>query len=117
MKFMVMVHHRLADLPGLSDKQMNDVVQQHEVFTAKLKAAGVLVHPRGFRLRPATEMARLDKGHGERAVFDGPHPETKEVIGGLYVLEVKDRAEALEWAKQHPTWAHDTIEVREIWDC
>jgi hypothetical protein len=77
MKFMVMVHHRLSDLPGLSEKQMNDVIAQHEVFTAALKAAGVLVHPRGFRLRPANEMTRLAKGQGDRAMFDGPHVETK----------------------------------------
>src|SRR5262245_52851347 len=113
MKFMVMVHHRLSDLPGLSEQKVNDVIAQHETFTAALKAAGVLVHPRGFRLRPATEMTRLAKGTGDRAMFDGPHMETKEVIGGLYVLEVKDKAEALAWAKQHPTWANDTIEVRE----
>jgi hypothetical protein len=114
MKFMVMVHHRLSDLPGLSEKQVNDVIAQHEVFTAALKAAGVLVHPRGFRLRPATEMVRLQK---DQSLFDGPHPETKEVIGGLYVIEVKDKVEALTWAKKHPTWANDTVEVREIWDC
>lgn len=117
MKYMVMVHHRLSDLGSLTEKQINDVIAQHDVFTDALKAAGVLVHPRGFRLRPAAEMVRFDKGQGERAVFDGPHPETKEVIGGLYVLEVKDKAEALRWASQHPTWGNDTIEVREIWDC
>jgi hypothetical protein len=117
MKFMVMVHHRVSDFPQLTEKQIDEVIAEHEVFTAALKAAGVLVHPRGFRLRPATEMVRLDTGKGERALFDGPHPETKEVIGGLYVLEVKDKAEALAWARRHPTWAHDTVEVREIWDC
>jgi hypothetical protein len=117
MKFMVMVHHRLSDLPGLSPEKINDVIAQHEVFTAALKAAGVLVHPRGFRLRPGNEMTRFVPGSGERSTFDGPHPETKEVIGGLYVLEVKDKAEAMRWAQQHPTWANDAVEVREIWDC
>ena len=39
MKFMVMVHHRLSDLPGLGAKQIDEVIAQHEVFTAALKAA------------------------------------------------------------------------------
>jgi hypothetical protein len=108
------VHHRLSALGGVGEGEMDRVVKEHDVFTAALKKAGVLVGERGLRLRPPNVMVRLEQGRG---AVDGPHAETKEVIGGFYVIDVKDRAEAVEWAKRHPTWTADTIEVREVWEC
>jgi hypothetical protein len=114
MKYLVMVHHRVSALPAISEAEAERVVKEHEVFTAALKKAGVLVGERGLRLRPPNAMVRLEKGRG---AVDGPHTETKEVVGGFYIVDVKDKAEAVEWAKRHPTWSADTVEVREIWEC
>ncbi len=111
---MVVVNHKLSALAGLSEAEVKKVISDHDVYTAALKKAGVLVSDRGYRLRPPTEMVRLEK---DRGAVDGPHAETREVIGGFYLLEVKDKGAAIEWAKQHPTWAGDRIEIREVVDC
>lgn len=113
MKFAVIINHRLADLPGVTEGMVKQVLAEHDAFTAALKKAGVLVNDRGFRLKPPNEMVRVK----DKTLFDGPHAETKEVVGGVYLIDVKDRAEALAWAKQHPVWPNDTIEVREVVDC
>lgn len=118
MKFMLMVHHKPAEVMKLPPEEINRVVQEHVGFTEALKAAGVLVvAPRGFRLKSGLEMTRIVSQKGDRITVDGPHPETKEVIGSFYLLDVKSRDEALAWLKRHPMWSSDTLELREVDDC
>ena len=113
MKFALLVTHRLQDLPGVTEGMVKNILQEHDAFTAALKKAGVLVNDRGFRLHPPNEMLRVK----DKALYDGPHAETKEVVGGVYLIDVKDRDEAARWAKQHPVWPNDAVEIREIVEC
>jgi hypothetical protein len=114
MKFMVMVHIDEAKLPALSAEERARVPREHGVYAAELRAAGVYVA--GNRLQPGAKARRFRQQDGKRLLIDGPHIETREVIGGYYLIECKDEAEALAWAARCPMWDGDVLEVRPIWD-
>lgn len=93
--------------------EMETIVQGHRRFADKLQAAGKMVV--GERLRPDGEASRIRLKAGQRQVMDGPFTETKEVLGGFYLIECDTREEAVEWAKQIPLREGGFIEVRPIW--
>jgi hypothetical protein len=67
------------------------------------------------RLRPDAEGCRVRVKAGQRQVTDGPFAETKEALGGFYLIECDTREEAVEWAKKLPLRDGSFIEVRPIW--
>jgi len=69
----------------------------------------------GDRLRPAGEAVTVRKRNGEVTVTDGPFTESKELIAGFDVIEVANRAEAVEIASRHPMARFGRVEVREFW--
>jgi hypothetical protein len=69
----------------------------------------------GERLRPEKDARRVSLRGGKRTVTDGPFAETKEALGGYYLIECGDDPEALEWAAKCPSAKHGTIEVRPVW--
>jgi hypothetical protein len=81
-------------------------------YNEELQKAGVLLALDG--LHPPAAGARVTFAGGTPMVTDGPFTESKEVLGGYWMIEVKSRAEAIEWAKRSPASANDTIEVRQV---
>ena len=96
-----------------SKAEMEAMVQGHGRFAEELRAAGKMVH--GERLRPETEASRVRVKAGHHQVMDGPFAETKEGLGGFYLIECDTRQEALEWAKKIPLGDGRFIDVRPIW--
>jgi hypothetical protein len=92
---------------------MDAIVQGHIRVSGDLRAAGKMVLSE--RLRPETEGARVRAKAGQRQVMDGPFTETKEVVGGFYVIDCADKQEAVEWAKKIPLAEGAFVEVRPIW--
>jgi hypothetical protein len=84
-------------------------------YNEELGKAGVLLALDGLT-PPATMSARVTFKGGKSKVTDGPFPEAKEVVGGYWVIEVKSREEALEWASRIPGKDTDLIEVRRFFD-
>lgn len=87
MKFILMVHHKEDQVAKLPPDEVMRVVNGHAEYSAALEKAGLKVL-QGFRLRPGAEMVRITQSggaKGNRNVFDGPHTESKEVVGGYYV--------------------------------
>jgi hypothetical protein len=84
-------------------------------YNEELGKAGVLLALDGLT-PPATMSARVTFRGGKSKVTDGPFPEAKEVVGGYWVIEVKSREEALEWASRIPGKDTDLIEVRRFFD-
>src|SRR5262249_5681456 len=80
--------------------QMKEIFEGHERFEAELTAAGKMVHTE--RLRPDQEASRVRVTAGRIQVTDGPFAETKEALGGFYVIESDTMHEAVEWAKKLP---------------
>ena len=70
----------------------------------------------GERLRPTTDATTVRVSGGEVLVSDGPFAETKEQMGGFYLVDCKDLDEAIEIASKLPAAQHGTVEVRPIWD-
>jgi hypothetical protein len=93
--------------------EMSAVIQAHTRLNEQLRAAGKLVVAE--RLRPDSEASRLRLKAGHRQVMDGPFAETKEALGGFYLIECDSREEAVEWAGKIPLREGAFVEVRPIW--
>jgi len=81
-------------------------------YNDALREAGVLLALDG--LHPPSRGARVSFAGGEPRVTDGPFAEAKEVLGGYWMIEVKSRAEAIEWAKRCPASDNEIIEIRQV---
>src|ERR1700690_4621772 len=85
------------------------------VYNEELQKAGVLLALDGLT-PPATMSARVTFKGGKSKVTDGPFPEAKEVVGGYWIIQVKSREEALEWASRIPGKDDEMVEVRRLFD-
>ena len=83
-------------------------------FTEEMHTAGVLVASEG--LNPAARGARIAVSRGKRYVVDGPFAESKELVGGFYIIDVKSLDEAIQWALRAPCGmgTDDVLEVRQL---
>jgi hypothetical protein len=81
-------------------------------YNESLQKAGVLLALDG--LHPPSTGARVSFPGGKPKVTDGPFTEAKEVIGGYWMIEVKSKAEAVEWAKRCPADENGVIEIRQV---
>jgi hypothetical protein len=81
-------------------------------YNEALKDAGVLITLDG--LHPPSTGARVSFASGAPVVTDGPFAESKEVLGGYWMIEVDSRAEAIAWAKKCPASANEIIEIRQV---
>jgi hypothetical protein len=81
-------------------------------YNEQLQKAGVLLALDG--LTPPSMGARVTFKSGKSKVIDGPFPEAKEVVGGYWMIQVKSREEALEWASRIPGSDNEMVEVRQV---
>jgi hypothetical protein len=81
-------------------------------YNEQLQKAGVLLALDG--LHPPSTGARVSFAGGRPTVIDGPFAEAKEVIGGYWMIQVKSREEAIEWAKRCPGSDNEVIEIRQV---
>src|SRR5882757_10132012 len=81
-------------------------------YNDSLQKAGVLLALDG--LHPPSMGARVSFPGGKARVTDGPFSEAKEVLGGYWMIQVKSKAEAIEWASRCPAGENDVIEVRQV---
>jgi len=84
-------------------------------YTQDLISVGKMRH--GERLRPAASATTIRLQRGQPILTDGPYAETKEQLGGFYVIEATDLDEAVSWATKMPHLADGgSVEVRPVWD-
>jgi hypothetical protein len=81
-------------------------------YNESLQKAGVLLALDG--LHPPSMGARVSFAGGKPRVADGPFAEAKEVLGGYWMIQVKSREEAIEWAKRCPGSENEVIEIRQV---
>ena len=96
-------------VPGLEG------IETMRKYNEQLQKAGVLLALDGLT-PPSTMSARVTFNSGKSTVTDGPFAEAKEVVGGYWVIEVKSREEALEWASRIPGRDNEMVEVRRLFD-
>lgn len=83
-------------------------------FNQRMIDAGVMLS--GDGLKPTSKGARVRFGKGKPIVTDGPFTETKEILGGFWMIEVASFADAVRWASEAPCPAGETIEVRQVYE-
>jgi hypothetical protein len=85
-------------------------------YNEELVKAGIMLDGNG--LHPSSEGARIQFSGDERTVVDGPFAETKELLAGYWVWEVRDMDEAIEWAKRcpNPTGEESVLELRPVYE-
>ena len=83
-------------------------------YNAELQKAGILLALDG--LDSPSSGARITYAGSKPRVKDGPFPEAKEVLGGYWIIDVRSRDEAIEWAKRAPMGDEEIIEVRRVMD-
>lgn len=114
MRFMMLM------IPGGYASAAADVTPSAEAvkvmrgYNEELKKAGVLLALDG--LHPPSSGARISFTGSQPVVTDGPFAEVKEVVGGYWIIDVRSREEAIEWARQCPASEDDVIEIRRVFE-
>jgi hypothetical protein len=111
-RFMMMVMPKGYESAAPDTVPAAEAVAKMMEYNKALKKAGVLLALDG--LFPPSTGARISYADGKPTVTDGPFAETKEVIGGYWIIQVRSREEAIEWAKRAPMSNNEVIEVRQI---
>ena len=91
-----------------------DAVGKMMKFNEELAKAGALIALDG--LHPASKGARVEFSGGKPKATDGPFAETKEVVGGYWMIRADSREEAVEWARRVPAADGDVIEIRQVFE-
>jgi hypothetical protein len=113
MEYLLLVYGQEQIWTASPPAQMQEMVGAFMAYTQALKDANVL---RGSnRLRPISSATAVRVTDGKTRLVDGPFAETKEQLGGYYLIDVPDLDAALSWAARCPAAGHGTVEVRPIW--
>ncbi|MDA0170375.1 YciI family protein [Solirubrobacter taibaiensis] len=114
MKFLALIYADETRWVNATPEEMNATMEAHNVFSSAAGQAGALAG--GEALEPTTAATTVRVRDGERMLTDGPFAETKEQLGGYYVIEAADLDAALSWAAQIPEAKIGSVEVRPIID-
>ena len=107
MRFMVLIKANKESEAG--EMPSEDVLTAMTRYNEELVKAGVMLAGEG--LHPSSRGARVRFSGSKRTVVDGPFSETKELIAGFWLIQVKSREEAIEWVKRIPNPANEEFEV------
>ncbi len=112
MQYMALIYSAPGSSPSYGTPEFKTWMDGYFAFTAFLKEKGAFVAGDGLK---GTEMATLLRLRGGKVeTMDGPFAETKEHLGGYYLMDVPDLDTALKYAAMIPTAAHGTIELRPV---
>ena len=112
MKYLCLIYSAEADHQGMSPSAQQEYAGSYFAFDGEVKKAGVYVAGEG--LKPVGTATTVRVRDGKRSTTDGPFAETKEQLGGFYLLDCKNLDEALSWATKIPTAKFGSIEVRPV---
>lgn len=114
MRFMVMVKASAESEAGVMPSE--ELLGEMGKFNGELVKAGVLLAGEG--LQPSSRGARVRFSGNTRTVIDGPFPETRELVAGFWLLQVKSKEEAIEWVKRcpNPMPGESEIEIRQVFE-
>jgi hypothetical protein len=114
MKFLAIIYNDESTYADATPEDIGRVFAAHGAFGEASREAGVFGGGDGLQGSATATVVRVRDG--ERLLTDGPYAETKEQIGGYYVLDCKDLDDALNWASQIPEAKTGSIEVRPVMD-
>lgn len=103
MRYLILIYGKESDWATISPERAGEIMGAYNAYTQKLKDAGV--HIAGDELN-VIATAKSIRGANGAQVTDGPFVDTKEQLGGYYMIDAPNDAEALKWAKQCPSTMH-----------
>ncbi|HEX6064924.1 MAG TPA: YciI family protein [Longimicrobiales bacterium] len=109
MRYLILIYENEATAP-----QDESEMQRWFAYTDELRKAGVMLG--GEALHPTSAATTVRLKNGKRVVTDGPFAETKEQLGGFYLIDVPNLDEALKWAEKIPSADRGPVEVRPVLD-
>jgi hypothetical protein len=111
-QYMLLIYDDPSVWQSMSEDERNAVMGEYFAYTNELREAGAYVA--GDALHPTDTAKSVRVRDGERLTTDGPFAETKEALGGYYLVEAASDEDALDWAAKIPSARFGTIEVRPV---
>jgi hypothetical protein len=112
MQYLCLIYSAEGSGPQPGTEAFGEYMQAYQTFTQECAEGGVMNG--GNALQPTASSTTVTRENGKVEVTDGPFAETKEQLGGYYLLDCKDLDEALDYAAKIPSAAHGRVEVRPI---
>ncbi|MCI0418011.1 MAG: YciI family protein [Acidobacteria bacterium] len=112
MKYILLIHHDEKAWDKLSETERQQIVGQYRQFTQQIKSSGHYLG--GAPLQPTSAASSVRVRSGKRLVTDGPFAETREQLGGYFLIDAKDLDEAIGIATRIPAARWGTVEVRPV---
>jgi hypothetical protein len=111
-EYMLLIYTEEEAWARLSDEERAPIIQEYFALTSELREKGRYVA--GAPLQPTATASTVRIRDGERVLTDGPFAETKEQLGGYFLVEADSVDEALDWAAKVPAARYGSIEVRPV---
>jgi hypothetical protein len=113
MHYLLMLYSNETAWPKMTKAEQERGVAAYQAYTEALKNAGV--YKGSNRQQPTASATTVHLADGKPQVLDGPYIDSKEQLGGYYLIEAPDLDAAISWAGRCPGASHGTVEVRPIW--
>jgi hypothetical protein len=113
MQYLLLIYGNEAAMLNAPKEASKERLGAYIAYSEAMKKAGVLLGAN--RLQPTSAATTVRAPGGKQSVLNGPFADTKEQLGGYYLIEAPDLDAALSWAKRCPGSQHGSIEVRPVW--
>ena len=112
MQYMLLIYSTPDGWSSMAPEQQKELYEAYGTFSMELQASGKMVA--GDALQDTSTATSIRVRGGETLMTDGPFAETKEILGGYYLIDVDTLDEALEWGAKLPGATYGTVEVRPV---
>jgi hypothetical protein len=112
MRYCLLMHYQEGPSLGLTEEDMAPAMAAFDAYAADLTDAGVLIATEVLAAAATTTTVTARNGTPE--IQDGPFADTKEKLGGIFVIDVPDLDEALKWAQRNPANGWGSVEIRPV---
>jgi hypothetical protein len=113
MQYLLMIYGDETAMAAVTESNGGKMLAAYTAYAEAMGQAGVLRG--GNRLRPTSASTTVRVANGKTTVLDGPYIETKEQLGGYFLIDVPDLDAALSWAARCPGASSGVVEVRPVW--
>ena len=110
MRYLCLIYHDEKAVANMNEQEMGAIMEAYGKYSEDLEKAGAMLG--GEALQPTDTATTVQLCEGKTMTTDGPFAETKEQLGGFYMIEAKDLDEAFAWAAKIPSAADGSIEIR-----
>ena len=113
MQYILLLYSQEAGWAKMAKPEQEQAMGAYKAYTEALKKSGSLVASN--RLQPISSATTVRVADGKSQVLDGPYADSKEQLGGFYLIDVPDLDSAISWAARCPGAGHGVVELRPIW--